>query len=369
MPDGKAARPHFSRTDNMTKKSAAGFFALLFACLSAFSLPGTQQYLSDVSGEYVFYRDKSFRTESVVGFLFYNENAYAARYYAPAEKKSGRAEKDIAIYVSVNPQAGTMELTGEKIQGAVSPEDADIVNYLHDLLYEFAARRKKVRLDSPEKISLEQDFPQFGGNVTILFNPFVPIFNIESIESADGKKIFTIETSGMLSSSSDASFSAFKGIDGLPKDKKRTFKNRAAAEVTAEFGAQSVTLDSQWKQAMENLWLLGDYAILSMTTLNIPEGTGNLKTAKDSLVRRLSQSATLSYAVWQQRKITEEKNQTSIMNVFYQPESENTTRDFKVITDNQDGTFSLLTLTVFDSVYQKNRPYFSAILKSYTAGR
>lgn len=352
----------------MTKKSAAGISVLLFACLSAFSLPGTQAYIPDTSGEYVFYRDKSFRTESVVGFLFYNEGAYAARYYAPPSKKNGGTEKDISVYVSVNPAAGTMELTGEKIQGAVLPEDADIVNYLHDLLYEFASRRKKIALNSPEKVSSTQDFAQFGGSVTVLFNPFVPIFNIESIESADGESIFTIETSGMLTSSSDASFSAFKGIDGLPKDKKRTFKKKAASEMTAEFGAQKATLDSQWKQAMENLWLLGDSAILSMTTMAIPENT-DAQTAKDSLVRRFSQSATLSYAVWQQRKITEEKNQTSIMNVFYQPESENTTRDFKIITISQDGIVSLLTLTVFDSIYQKNRAYFSTILKSYSAGK
>ena len=54
------------------------------------------------------------------------------------------------------------------------------------------------------------------------------------------------------------------------------------------------------------------------------------------------------------------------MNVFYQPESENVTRDFKIITQNKgNGTISLLTLTIFDSVYQKNRSYFTKILESY----
>ena len=53
------------------------------------------------------------------------------------------------------------------------------------------------------------------------------------------------------------------------------------------------------------------------------------------------------------------------MNVFYQPESENVTRDFKIITQNKDGTISLLTLTIFDSVYQKNRSYFTKIIESY----
>ena len=44
---------------------------------------------------------------------------------------------------------------------------------------------------------------------------------------------------------------------------------------------------------------------------------------------------------------------------------ENVTRDFKTITKKKDGTYAFVTLTVYDSVYQKNRSYFDAILKSY----
>ena len=164
-------------------------------------------------------------------------------------------------------------------------------------------------------------------------------------------------------SSTDESFALFKGIEGLPKDKKRSFKKIKAEELAAEFGAQKITLDKMWKQSMENLWLLEDFAILSMTTMAVPKEQKNH--ALDSLLRRLCQSTDLSYSIAPQRKITITENEISVMNVFYQPESENVTRDFKIITQNKDGTISLLTLTIFDSVYQKNRSYFSKILESY----
>ena len=318
---------------------------IFIASFSAFSLPGAKQYIPDPSGEYVYYRDRSFKNEAIVGFLFYNESTYAARFYSPADEKNSTPEKDITIYVSVNPESKAgMEFTGEKIQGATSEQDTEIINYLHDLFYEFTSRRQKENLDSCKKINSQQDFHQFGGNVSILFNPYVPIFNIEEIKEANGQSIFSMETAGHLVSSTDESFSLFKGIEGLPKDKKRSFKKTKSQEIAAEFGSQKITLDSMWKQSMENLWILEDFAILSMTTMTVPEEQKNH--AMDTLLRRLCQSTDLSY--------------------FYQPESENVTRDFKIITQNKNNsTISLLTLTIFDSVYQKNRSYFTKILESY----
>ena len=156
-----------------------------------------------------------------------------------------------------------------------------------------------------------------------------------------------METAGHLVSSTDESFSVFKGIEGLPKDKKRIFKKTKSQETEAEFGGQKIILDTMWKQSMENLWLLEDFAILSMTTMSVPEEQKNH--AMDTLLRRLCQSTDLSYSIAPQRKITINENKISVMNIFYQPESENVTRDFKIITQNKgNGTISLLTLTIFD---------------------
>lgn len=76
-----------------------------------YCLPGADQAIEDVSGEYVYYRDESFKTPSVVGFAYYNDSLYAARYYTAGD--GGAGEKDIAIYVSAEADASRgLTLTG-----------------------------------------------------------------------------------------------------------------------------------------------------------------------------------------------------------------------------------------------------------------
>ena len=50
------------------------------------------------------------------------------------------------------------------------------------------------------------------------------------------------------------------------------------------------------------------------------------------------------------------------MNVFYEPDANSVTRDFKITRKTKDGDVVMI-LTVFDDVYQKNKSYFDAILK------
>lgn len=331
------------------------------------SLPGVKQYIPDTSGEYVFYRDSSFKSETLVGFLYYNDSTYAARLYSPASEKAKSLEKDIVIYVSVGPASDHLELTGEKITGTVEG-NSDLVNYLHDLLYEFTSRRKNVVLESGDRNVVKDDFLQFGGTVYIAYNPLVPIFNIEEICGVDKKPVLKIETAGLLTGSSDTSFTDFKGTSVLPKEKKRVFKrDRKAGEIEIIGGTQRLTLDSQWKQSMENLWLLGDLALISMNEMAMPDEMRDSPMAFDILLRRFSLGTTQSYSLWSQRRITRNGNSFVVMNTFLQADSKDLTRDFKIITKKQDGNFALVAFSVFDGVYQKNHSYFDSILKSYKA--
>lgn len=350
-----------------------GFKTVIFAAVMTFvpllashAIPGVKQYIPDSSGEYVFYRDNSFRNESYVGFLYYNEETYAVRFYSPANEKNRQLEIDITLYVTVDSSKKGLQLTGERIDGTFQG-NMDIINYLHDLLYEFSSRRVMVDIVSADRKTLADDFLQFGGAVSVVYNPFVPLFNIEQIKSSDGKPVFQLETMGYLASSTDTSFSQFKGMNGLPKDKKRVFKKKPSKDLEAEFNGQKVALDTQWKKSMDNLWLLDDYAILSMNEIAVPDEMKNSEMAFDMLVKRFSLGTNRSYSVWNQSKTVRTIDSVTITNVFFQPDSENVTRDFKVITKRNDGTFVLLTFTIFDSVYQKSRFYFDTILKSYRA--
>ncbi|MCI5829525.1 MAG: hypothetical protein UHY90_06420 [Treponema sp.] len=348
---------------NIFKKIFLHAAAMFFLTAASYALPGVVQYIPDTSGEYVFYKDKSFKTETIVGFLYYNESTYAARIYSPANEKAKTTEKDITIYVNVDSSKAGFTMTGEKIDGSVDG-NYELVNYLHDMLYEFAKRRQNITLAKEIK-TVDDDFNQFGGAVKIKFNSIVPLFNIEGISAADGSSVLQLETCGLLASSTDTSFTEFKGVSGLPKDKKRVFKkDKHAEDVEVSGGNQKITLDTQWKQSMQNLWLLGDYALLSINQMNLP---ANIEAdhAFDILARRFSLGSTHSYVIWQQSKITKDEKQLSIMNVYFQPDTGNVTRDFKIITKNADGNFSMLAFTVFDGVYQKSRYYFDTILKSY----
>ena len=351
----------------------AGFCCLLFAAMAALApaVPGVEQYIPDFSGEYVYYKDNTFKNESIVGFVYYDEATYAVRYYSPAVAATKMPAKDITIYFSVNPDKAVLELTGETVIGASDEaEDIDIVNYLHDLFYEFSARRRKVSLAGGGKLDDTQDFAQFGGSVKLSFDARVPIFNLAAITAADGSSLFQLETVGLLHDSVDTSFADFKGVHGLPADKKRTFtKSRSAKAATLAFDGQQLAADTMWTQNMENLWLLGDSALITMNVVAVPESFSAAPDLfRDLLVRKFSQGTTGSYALWQYSQVKEEKNgSVSITNVFYQPDNGDVTRDFKVLTNLGDGRYAYFTLTVFDSIYQKNKSYFNKILKSYRA--
>ncbi|MBP5450799.1 MAG: hypothetical protein J6Y16_01030 [Treponema sp.] len=337
-------------------------FALSLCGLAFSSVPGMVQYIPDSSGEYVYYQDKTFTRDSIVGFLFYNDSTYAVRYYAPADKKQSLVEKDITVYFSVNPSAGYLELTGENIVGASTQDDVEIVNYLHDLFYELSSRAAKAILMDGSTVSSKQDYAQFGGNVTIMFNPLVPIFNIEAIKAADGNNLLQLQTMGMLSSSGDKSFTQYKRIDGLPKDKTRNFKNdKKAKKQKASALGFNINIDTQWTQKSDAMWALGDYAMLMVASI----GSNNQMSQDymwDYLQRMWCSGSDGSYALWQHKKVERSKDGLSIMNVFYEPDSNSVTRDFKIVKKTKDG-YTVMILTVFDDVYQKNKSYFDAILK------
>lgn len=343
--------------------------ALAVSCCCAFlwALPGVLRDVEDTSGEYVYYKDSTFSGAAYVGFLYFDEATYAARFWQAADLKAKTPERDISVYVSANPDnTKGLELTGEKLIGAdpTSKEDTQIVNYLHELLYEFTSRRQKAVMQAGgDKTVSKQEFAQFGGDVQIVFDPLVPLFNIEQI-IAGKKTVFAVQAVGRLSSSGDESFAHFKGVEGLPKDKKRSFKKKKAKKTAAAFDAMSVTVDDQWQMPMDNLFVLGDFALLSMATIDVPQGT---KAVRGQLARRFAVGSGGSYALWSYKKIEEVPSQRRVYvaSVFFDPGTGDVTRDFKIACEGSEGEVSVLSLAVFDSVYQKNRRYFEGILKSF----
>jgi hypothetical protein len=355
------------------RKKRIFFFVLtaaVWCAASASALPGFSPYIDDVSGEYVYYRDYTFSRTVYVGFLYYNDSAYAVRYYAPEDAGAKLPARSLEIFFSLDPRADHVELTGERIVGSVTPDDTDTINYMHDIFYELNSRRIKAGAVLPAGAvtgkTVKDDFPQFGGAVTVEYDCLVPLFNVKKITSADGSVLFQVVTGGALHSSEDTAFTVFTGVPDKYVDRTHVFSrdNGAKPKKVVTTDGQTITLDSQWVQAMDNLWLLGDTAIVSAAVIPVPGGAASDK-ADYVVLRRMLQSTKDSYVNWSDISLAFGKKQYIINSVFVQPESNTVTRTFRILTKKYGGGYYFFTLSVFNNIYQTNRSYFDGIIGGY----
>lgn len=369
---------------NFGAKKTVFVLPILFLPITlAFSIPGVQAHIPDLSGEYVYYKDSTFERDTYFGILFYDEGTYGARYFAP-EKISDSdyfPKKDIQILFTLNPEKDYVELTGERIITRVTAEDTDLVNYIHDIVYELSARRKKAGLIT-ESASVEQTYEQFGGFVTINFDAIIPIFNVKNISKADGSVVFSIITAGKLSSSNDTSFRDFSGLPNKITDnvhvfspdlnlKKQTFSFTKSVETAdsseIKTATQTLTLDENWTQSMENLWSLNQSAILAVDIIQNPESNSDV--FFNQLKRKMTLGIDNSYSMDFEIKACgnlSEKNDFIISTTFYNALSKSFTKDFKILTKLTDDSVAFFTLTVFYGPYSKNKNYFNSIIESYS---
>lgn len=355
------------------KKLFILFVTALISLSTVFALPGFEPIVPDHSGEYVYYRDFTFERESYIGFLSYDQKTYSARYFAPAEKKSKLPQKEIQIFFTINPDAKYLELTGEKVLNIqlLTEEDLKIVNYLHDLLYEFNSRRIKLvennvlsgmqdELESLGKITTYEDFTQFGGSARISWNTIIPFFNIESIYNEDeAKNVFMVATIGRINSTDDKSFENFKGFSEDFMAKKHKAKINTKAE---DFVIQNKTtgntyiLHKDWKQPAENMFTLGDFAVFFETS--IPGQKQNF------IKRQLLLSSGENYIDFSR---IEFKNNLIKAN-YYNFQTGNVTTTFKRFEKkSKSEQFAYCSLSVFNDVYKKNSKYFDKITESFSA--
>ena len=350
------------------KKIFLSFMAFFISISAFFALPSVTSSVPDFSGQFVYYKDLSFERESYIGILFYDESTYALRYYAPAtgKSKSFKPEKNIHILFTIDSQKENLELTGERIISTITPDDTDLVNYIHDFFYELTKRRQNAGNFSEAK-SESQFYEQFGGNVTLYFDPLIPIFNLEKIVAVDKKSVLQIITAGQLVSDEDESFAKFTGIAEKFKDKNHKFsKDKKTKDFLVTYkGSENskelkAKLDTSWKAAAENFYTLNNVAIFTVNEISAPE-----ENRFDILERRLLLGTEMVYPNWQTKKIEKKANGSLFTEISFHPESNSYTYDFKFLRKIDSKTVGLFTLTVFAGAYTSNKKYFDAILNSF----
>ena len=349
-----------------------------------FALPGVASDVPDASGEYVFYRDNSFNRESYIGFLYYDDSTYEARYYAPATETL--AAKNIDMLFTVDPNKDRLELTGERFVAPPQQDDIEIVNYIHDLLYELGARRSKldksVLVDWAKNKApfmqagtmVSENYEQFGGPVQMLYDAAVPIFNLKKIVDYSSRDVFVVVTIGRLESSKDKSFAEFvPPIAVAEKRAQRQIKSAAKETLSlrVEIGkssalVQSVAADKNWSLAGQSVWTLGDSAIASMQSLALPEGSefGQSQTSA-RLLRMFASSKNSAYCDLSALDVHADAKSLKISARTYNPKTQKTITDIKTVRAAMTNLCGCFSLAAYTDDYLANRGYFDKIAKSY----
>lgn len=335
----------------------------------AFALPGFTPFVPDTAGEYVYYRDYSFERESYVGLLSYDETSYQIRYYAPADRELGLPELNLALLFSVNPESSFMDMTGERIITDVDPygDDVDILNYLHDLLYEFSSRRIKLDELAGSEIFSSQEFEQFGGKVTMCFDSMIPLFNLKQILGPANEMLFSCITFGRLLSSEDKSFDNFKGLVPAKEYHAPTkTKIKGKSKKYKLEDGQQITLDSNWTQEMENMWMYGEEAFISIAS--IPQYFEDQAMNDLYVLRRILESTDGSYTDIENAEFTFDVKNFRIRVITHvsQPEDKQVVYVVKQITTNPSKKVnSYLALSAYEDSYLAKSSYYTKLLKSF----
>lgn len=358
--------------------------AVLISILAAsiYALPGVKHFLKDNPGEFVYYKDNSFTRESYIGFLTYDETTFAARYFAPATESL--PAKNIELLYTINPDKEFVELTGERFITPIVPEDTEVINYIHDLIYEFGKRRKNIGEISPaveqnadlnpqvqyeNKSSLilesglksKEVFDQFGGEVSIYYDYLIPVFNIKLIKNNAGDKVLEAVAIGMLKSSADRSFSEFSVIPPASKNSIHKQKNKKPAAKKVDFGTTAITLDENWTTAgqFENVYFYGNAAMLRSASINQEDFYLYLKTCL--------LSSKSNFVPWNQISISRKADDVKITANSYSGEKDFVNiSQFKLKNEKMPETEnSVLLMTVSRQDYEKFQKYYTDILKSW----
>jgi len=319
-----------------------------------FAIPGIKDYIPTDNGQYVYYRDYSFTYEAYIGFLQYDANTYAIRYVA---KNPSKGLPVIELLISVDPNNDKIEFTGEKIVQQVTNADTDVMNYMHDILYELVARRRKENnQDFSTTFSKTEDYPQFGGIVTIQFNAVIPLFNIESITAEDGTILLQSVIMGQITDKTEKGWNNFTGIasDIPPKAQFFDLKESNTEKKLSEEDFKA--LNAQWKQEMDNFFLMGNNALMFITDVKISE--------RLSLIRRFSLSSSENTIFLQNKYIKNLEDGTVVLsNIIKTTDSDTYQIDIKILSPIINNMCTITGITTYSSYFEKNKNYFIKLVK------
>lgn len=362
---------------NKLKKVIFSVIFLTFSLLG-FALPGFSPFLPDINGEFVYYKDNTFERESYIGILCYDENTFQIRYYAPQTKKL--PEKTVAALITIDSAKNYLDITGENVIIADynSKDDVDIVNYMHNLMYDFSAKRITLQNLTPQTenyvnnkslnengLKIKSNLTQFGGEIYIIYDCIIPFFNIKQIQDATGKILFDCVELGKINSSEDTIFDKFLKIPEIRKTKLNSVKQKKYPKKECSLGNQKITLDESWEQKNSMMWVQNNDAIITLATYQKPKNQVPPLYFQYILIRLLLETKPDNIIDFSSAEVTFTENGFKIYAASYMPSASKVFYTIKFLTKNFENDYDFMSFAAPKSTYIQKRSYFDKILKTY----
>lgn len=318
----------------------------------------TESEQGTLSGDYVIYRDYSWKTPTWFGFLYYDDETYGAFIYSP-EKNS-----TVSILFSGQVKNGTLILTGQQIISPITPDDTLAVNYLMNLLPKLYELRTMPHSNTAPfgTADVHTQMEEFGGAVDLRFQSFIPLFHLATMTGTKKETILEFAETGSIKENGETAFYGFTPPEF--KSDSNTFKrNKKAKKETITISGITLNLDSQWKKIADNSFLCGDTAFLTVTDINIPPSAEGKQPLSESeqILRLLTSSSPYAKTLLPYTVIEGTEAAFTVRQSVYDVASKKVTKDIKRCIKNKDGTFTIISLTVNSLAYHAEQTYFDGL--------
>lgn len=329
--------------------------ALLFAAQK----PTTESAQGTFSGDYVVYRDYSWKAPTWIGFLYYNDETYGAFIHTQKPEKSST----VSILFSGEIEKGKLSLTGQQIISSITPDDTLSVNYLMELLPKLYGFKTFPRAGKAPfgTATVHKRMEEFGGAVTLDFQSFVPLFHLKAITGAKKEPVLELAEIGSINGNGESVFYGYSPVES--QQGSNTFiLDKAAKKETITVSGIPLHLDSQWKKIADNSFLCGNTAFLTVSTVNAPqEESGNQLSIPEQLLRMLTASSPYAKTLLPYTTIEGTQTLFTLKQSVYDVESKKTSKDIKRCIKNKDGSFTIISLTVNNYAYSAEQAYFNGL--------
>jgi len=346
------------------KKNTAWFIvcctaAFIPAFLFAAQKPTTESVQGTFSGDYVIYRDYSWKVPTWIGFLYYNDETYGA-FIRTDDPENPRT---VSILFSGKIEKGKLSLTGQQIISSITPDDTLSVNYLMELLPKLYELKTFPRAGKAPfgTATVRKQMEEFGGDVTLNFQSFVPLFHLKALTGAKKETVLELIEIGSINGNGESVFYGYNPIEPQQDANEFTVDKAAKKETITVSGVQ-LHLDSQWKKIADNSFLCGNTAFLTVSTVNIPPAeNGSLLSVPERLLRLLTASSPYAKTLLPYTTVEGKQTAFTLKQSVYDIESKKTSKDIKRCIKNKDGSFTIVSLTVNIHAYSAEQAYFNGL--------